>query len=48
MRELVARLDALLHDAIHSVLACGNPRFQGLPGVMTVQVLFQFTSGAWA
>ena len=26
-----ARLDALLHDVIHSVLACGHPRIQGLP-----------------
>ena len=26
-----ARLDASLHDAIRSVLACGNPRIQGLP-----------------
>ena len=26
-----ARLDALLHDVIHSVPACGNPRIQRLP-----------------
>ena len=26
-----ARLDALLHDVIRSVPACGNPRIQGLP-----------------
>ena len=26
----IARLDALLHDVIHSVPACGNPRIQGL------------------
>ena len=26
-----ARLDALLHDVIRYVSACGNPRIQGLP-----------------